>query len=92
MRQLTYRVTVEWTDFEFWSGAVDTVDFLIEHNLMTEAWDYYCEQCDELCQEPTETEVNDYFWFETDYIAEALGYSDYESMCEELKGDIENDD
>lgn len=91
MRQLTYRVTGAWTDFEFWSGAVDTVEFLIKHNLMTEVWDYYCEQCDDLYQEPTETDVNDFFWFEQDEIAEALGYSDYASMCEEMEGDIEND-
>lgn len=37
MRQLTYSVTGARTDFEFWSGAIDTVEFLIKHNLMTKA-------------------------------------------------------
>lgn len=91
MRQLTYRVTRAWTDFEFWSGAVDTVDFLIKHNLMTKVWDYYCSRCDDLYQDPTEVDVNDFFWFNEDEIAEALGYSDFQTMYDELESEEGND-
>ena len=91
MRELTYRVTGTWMEFKFWSGAVDTVEFLIKHNLMTNAWDYYCEQCDGLYQECTETDVNDFFWFNEDEIAEALGYSDFQTMYDELESEEEND-
>ena len=33
--------------------------------------------CDEL---PTDTEINDFFWFERDTIAEWLGYEDWEDL------------
>lgn len=32
---------------------------------------------------PTETDINDFFWFETDTIADLLGYSDWEALIEE---------
>ena len=31
----------------------------------------------------SETDVNDIFWFERDWIAEALGYSDYDELLKD---------
>lgn len=60
-----------------WSGGRDTLDSL--------TWDE-CEQLlfmldDLFCDsEPTETEVNDFLWFERDTVAEWLGFSDFDEI------------
>ena len=56
-------------DFDFWSGAKDTVKYLLDSEVneiisMLEMSGY---------DEMSETELNDFFWFETDTIAEWLG-------------------
>ena len=63
-------------DFEFWSGARDTVQYLtsdeinqVEQNLD----DLYPEGMDE-------TDINDFFWFEDNTIAEWLGYDSFEDI------------
>ncbi len=63
-------------NFEFWSGAKDTVKYLTLEELDTiEAIleDAYPEGMDE-------TEINDFFWFEEDTIAEWLGYGSFEEI------------
>lgn len=63
--------------FKFWSGGKDTADTLSYEEL--ETLDSLLEDvyCDEL---PTDTEINDFFWFERDTIAEWLGYEDWEDL------------
>jgi hypothetical protein len=64
------------SNFEFWSGAVDRVKYLTDDELDTiEAIleDTYPEGMDE-------TQINDLFWFEEDWIAEMLGYEDFEAI------------
>lgn len=34
---------------------------------------------------PTETDVNDFFWFERDEIAQLLGYNDFDEIMERNK-------
>lgn len=63
-------------NFDFWSGAVDTVKYLTEEELdriETILEDAYPDGMDE-------TEINDFFWFEDDTIAEWLGYDDFEEL------------
>ena len=64
------------TNFEFWSGAVQTVNELTTRELNT------IEQTlEELYPDGmSETEVNDLFWFEEDTIAEWLGYECWEHL------------
>lgn len=64
-------------NFNFWSGGKDTADDLTCEEL--ETLDSLLEDvfCDKL---PTDTEINDLFWFERDTIAEWLGYSDWEDL------------
>ena len=54
-----------------WSGAINTLDSIMkndmENELMEHLEDIFSDQI------PTETEVNDYLWFESDYIYECLG-------------------
>lgn len=59
-----------------WSGAVDTLNDLTYSEIETvlsNLEDIYPEGM-------TETELNDFLWFERDFIAEILGYSDYEEL------------
>lgn len=72
-------------NFEFWSGAKYTVNYLTDDELdQIEAMleDLYPDGMDE-------TDINDFFWFEDDTIAEWLGYSDFEEL---MHRDDENED
>ena len=64
------------TNFEFWSGAKDTVKYLTDEEL---------EQIESILEDTypegmSDTEINDLFWFEDDTIAEWLGYNDFEEI------------
>ena len=54
-----------------WNGAIDTLDTIIKNDMENELMEHLEEIFDN--QIPTETEVNDYLWFESDYIYECLG-------------------
>ena len=63
-------------DFDFWSGAVDTVQYLTDDEMDTiEAMleDMYPDGMDE-------TDINDFFWFDEDTIAKWLGYDSFEDI------------
>ena len=63
-------------DFEFWSGARETVNYLTCDELDTiESLleDIYPDGMED-------TQINDIFWFEEDWIAEMLGYNDFEEI------------
>jgi hypothetical protein len=71
-------------DFEFWSGALDRVKYLTYNEL---------EQIESILEElypdgMSETQINDIFWFEEDWIAEMLGYEDFEAI---MRRDIEDE-
>lgn len=62
--------------FDFWSGAKDTVEYLTDEELDTieeMLEDLYPDGMDE-------TDINDFFRFEDDTIAEWLGYEDFEEL------------
>lgn len=64
------------SDFEFWSGARDTVKYLTEDEVLQIGRmleEIYPDGC-------TETDINDFFWFEDDTIAEWLGYESFEDI------------
>lgn len=65
-------------DFEFWSGAKETVKYLTDEELDT------IEEILEDCypEGMDETAINDFFWFEDETIAEWLGYSSFEEIME----------
>lgn len=73
-------------DFEFWSGARDRAKYLTDDQFDTiEAIleDAYPDGM-------TDTEINDFFWFAEDTIADWLGYNSFEELMEE--SDSEEDD
>ena len=66
-------------DFEFWSGAKDTVKYLTPEEL---------DQIESILEECypdgiDETAINDFFWFDEDTIAEWLGYNSFEDIIKE---------
>lgn len=65
-------------NFGFWNGAKDTVE-----HLTYEEMDMIEGILEELFPEGmTETELNDFFWFERDTIADWLGYVSFEAMID----------
>ena len=85
---MKYYVENSLENFPAWSGGKDTLDVLIEkgdcdnvENLIEEAYG----------EDITETAVNDFLWFERDYIAEWLGYSSWDEY-EYGKEDEDEDD
>lgn len=68
---------IDLKDFEFWSGAKDTVEYLTDDELDT---------IESLLVETEpeegydETYINDFFWFEDELIAEWLGYNSFEEI------------
>lgn len=63
-------------DFEFWSGAVYTAEHLTDDDFDT----IECVLEDMYPEGMDETQINDIFWFEEDWIAEMLGYEDFEQL------------
>lgn len=68
-------------NFEAWSGGADTLNTLIEKGLC-DTLEYHIEN-DIFPDGCTDTELNDFLWFEDDFIAELLGYKSWK--------DLEND-
>jgi len=72
------------TSFEFWSGAKDTVNYLTYDELNT--IESILEDNE---TEMSETDINDFFWFEDDTIAEWLGYENFEELMKREEDIIE---
>lgn len=67
---LTVRHEMNLSDFDAWSGAISTLDLLIEHDL-TESME---DVLNELYPEGIDrTTLNDILWFEQEWIWEVLG-------------------
>jgi len=65
--------------FEFWCGAKGTAKFLTEKD-----FDIIEGYLEELYPEGMdETEINDFFWFEDNTIAEWLGYESFDALMED---------
>lgn len=88
MNTMTYTVEKPLSQFEFWSGAKERTDHLtIEQldrldGLMPEV----------LGENPTDTAINDLFWFEEDYIAQLLGFDSWEALERYNDGEDDEDD
>ena len=75
-------------NFEFWSGAKDTVEELSQQDL-----DQIEVTLDDIYPEGmTDAQLNDIFWFERDFIAECLGYQNWEEFVNKDVEDEEDED
>lgn len=73
---MTYTIDKSLEDFHAWAGGKDTLDVLIDKGVCDEV-EEFIEQC---FSHPTDTDINDFLWFERDQIAEHLGYEDWEAF------------
>ena len=73
---MTIKTDTKLKDFDFWSGAKDTIKYLTESELDT--IEIYLEEI--FPEGMTKTELNDLMWFEADTIAEWLGYNDFDEI------------
>lgn len=72
-----------------WSGAVDTIADIQNANKEDEFMNLLeMEFCDEV---PTDTAVNDFIWFERDYIYESLGLTENGELVEDKLEENLND-
>ena len=74
-----------------WSGAVDTIADIQNANKEDEFMNFlemvFCE-CEEV---PTDTDVNDFIWFERDYIYENIGLTENGELPEDKLEETLND-
>jgi hypothetical protein len=83
MEDLSMKIITETSleRFDAWSGGEDTLDVIREKDLCDKLERLL--ECDVFEDGCTDTELNDFLWFERDTIAEWLGFSDWD--------DLEND-
>lgn len=75
---LTVKSEMRLQDFEAWGGAKNTLKYLT-----TEEIDQLESCIVEMFPDGlTDTELNDFLWFEDDFIAELLGYDNFEEITE----------
>lgn len=73
--------------FEFWCGAKGTASLLTQTEL--EIIEYVL--MDAYPDGLTATEINDIFWFDSDWIAEVIGYHDFDDLWKDRYGEIIKD-
>ena len=73
---MEYRIESSLENFDAWSGGNDTLKVLIEKGVCDEVEEFIM-QC---FTDPSDTDINDFLWFERDQIAEYLGYKNWEAF------------
>ena len=72
---MEYKIQLSSIDnFKAWSGARNTLDTVRERGGI----DQLTSLCEDLFsgETPTETQINDWLWFDSEFIYQALGYQD----------------
>lgn len=77
---MKFYVEKDLRDFDFWGGAKQTRDYLTNEEVDAIEW-----ALEDSGEKFTETEINDIFWFDADWIAEILGYEDFEEIMRRVK-------
>lgn len=74
---------INLNNFKFWAGAKDTVAYLTtdELNTLDNVLEEWAEETDEGYMH--EVEINDFFWFDTEKVANILGYDSFDDIMEE---------
>ena len=80
--KITYELDL--ANFGAWSGATDTLETIVNNNLVSDV--------EALLEEAypngmTETELNDLLWFESEWIFDSIGFSEEEEEEEEEEED-----
>ena len=89
---MKYVVEDSLDNFEAWSGGKDTLDTLREKGDV-DSVECLIEELASMSEEGwTDTNINDFLWFERDMIAEHLGYSSWEEYEYGKSEDEEDED
>ena len=72
---MEYTIERSLEDFDAWAGGKATLDTLIEKGDCDKVEDFI----NECFSHPTDTDINDFLWFERDQIADYLGYEDWDA-------------
>ena len=81
------KIEFKLESFDAWSGAVYTQERILKEGKEAE----FEALCDEIFPNGCdETEMNDFLWFDDDYIFETLGITDDETEDEENTDEFEN--
>lgn len=89
---MRYVVEDSLDNFEAWSGGKDTLDTLREKGDV-DSVECLIEELASMSEEGwTDTNINDFLWFERDMIAEHLGYSSWEEYEYGKSEDEEDED
>jgi hypothetical protein len=79
---MEYKTDRDLRDFKAWSGAKETLKILVKLDKCDEV-EAYIEEC---MINPTETDINDFLWFEDEYIAvDILGFKSIDEFYKEKK-------
>ena len=76
---MEYKAETSLENFEAWSGGKDTLEVLIDKGDCDAVEELINESFADSAELPTETTINDFLWFERDFIAQHLGYDDWDS-------------
>lgn len=69
---ITFKITIDsLADFKAWQGGWDTLQAVKEANAIDELDNYYHDVFNGMT--PTDTDINDWLWFEQDDIYNYLG-------------------
>ena len=82
---MVYTVEESLRNFPFWSGAKDTAEQLTAEQL--DQMESILEDC--YPDGMTDSQINDIFWFECDWIAEQLGFADWDALTRHNRGEEE---
>lgn len=86
-----YREVNSVYDFEFWGGAYDTVIKVIKADKEDEFWDFIEEYFDGY-DSISKTELNDFVWFESEYIYEHIGLTEDGKFPEDEEDEEDEDE
>ena len=79
--KITFEMSLH--DFTAWGGGAQTMDDLGYYDI--DELERYLEGL--YPDSMTDTELNDFLWFQREEIASILGYRDYEALCSQDKED-----
>ena len=85
---MLYTVENSLREFNFWSGAKDTAEQLTAEQI--DQIESVLEDC--YPDGMTDTQINDIFWFECDWIAESLGFRDWDALTKHNRGEDEEEE
>ena len=87
---MKYYIEESLQNFNAWSGGKDTMNELTPDEIDT--LESYIEELSECGEMWSDTEINDFLWFERDTIAEYLGFEDWEDLERKHAGEDDEEE